>query len=179
MQGGDVVIAAPTAGGKTEAAFLPLASRLIEAGPRPGFGLLYISPLKALINDQFTRLEPLFETLDLPVQRWHGDVDAGSKAKARKNPRGLVLITPESLEALFVLRGREIPHLFGALQAVVIDELHSFIGSERGAQLSSLLGRLECVIQAIVGSHFRASWAPVSDDRGQPFQMMVGAPATG
>jgi ATP-dependent Lhr-like helicase len=143
LRGGDVVIAAPTAGGKTEAAFLPLASRLAEAGGQIGFGLLYISPLKALINDQFSRLEPLFETLDLPVHRWHGDVAASSKAKARKKPQGLVLITPESLEALFVLRGREIPHLFGSLQAVVIDELHNFVGTERGAQLASLLTRIE------------------------------------
>jgi len=96
-----------------------------------------------LINDQFRRLEPLFETLNLPVHRWHGDVSAHSKAKARQNPRGVVLITPESLEALFMRRGREVPRLFGGLQAVVIDELHAFIGSERGVQLTSLLTRLE------------------------------------
>lgn len=137
------MISAPTAGGKTEAAFLPLASRLAKRADSPGFGLLYISPLKALINDQFRRLEPLFEALDQPVHRWHGDVSAHLKTKARKNPRGLVLITPESLEALFLRRGREIERLFGNLEAVVVDELHSFIGSERGIQLSSLLARLE------------------------------------
>lgn len=138
-----MLIAAPTAGGKTEAAFLPLASRVASAPLRPGFSLLYVSPLKALINDQFRRLEPLFEALDLPVHRWHGDVSAHSKATARKNPRGLVLITPESLEALFMRRGRDVNRLFGNLDAVVVDELHAFIGSERGVQLASLLARLE------------------------------------
>ena len=143
MDGGDVLIAAPTAGGKTEAAFLPLASRVDESGPRPGFALLYVSPLKALINDQFRRLEPLFEAIELPVHRWHGDVSAHLKKGALKSPRGLVLITPESLEALFMRRGREIPRLFSQLEAVVVDELHAFIGSERGVQLASLLARLE------------------------------------
>jgi ATP-dependent helicase Lhr and Lhr-like helicase len=146
LRGGDVLISAPTAGGKTEAAFLPLASRVADLEVRPGFNLLYISPLKALINDQFRRLEPLFEALDLPVHRWHGDVSAHSKAKARKAPRGVVLITPESLEALFMRRGREVPALFGNLDAVVVDELHAFIGSERGMQLTSLLSRLETAI---------------------------------
>jgi ATP-dependent Lhr-like helicase len=143
LDGGDVLISAPTAGGKTEAAFLPLASRLASRPATRGFGILYLSPLKALINDQHRRLEPLFEAVDLPVHRWHGDVSADAKAKARKNPSGLVLITPESLEALFVRRGREVKGMFQALDAIVVDELHAFIGSERGIQLMSLLARLE------------------------------------
>lgn len=140
----DVLIAAPTAGGKTEAAFLPLISRLVgEPDGSPGFKLLYVSPLKALINDQFRRLDDLCEALSIPVHRWHGDVTASKKARARKNPDGILLITPESLEALFVLRGLEVPSLFDSLQAVVIDELHAFLGPERGVHLSSLLVRLE------------------------------------
>jgi len=138
----DVLIVAPTAGGKTEAAFLPIISRL--CGCRlPGFAVLYLSPLKALINDQFRRLDRLCEAVQLPVHRWHGDVASAAKARARKHPAGIVLMTPESLEALLVRRGMEVPHLFSALQAVVIDELHAFIGTERGVQLQSLLCRLE------------------------------------
>ena len=140
----DVVVAAATAGGKTEAAFLPLISRVIESDSEGrGFDLLYISPLRALINDQFRRLEDLCETVDLPVHPWHGDISAAVKSKARKNPRGILLITPESLEATFVLRGLEVPGLFGRLGCIVIDELHAFLGTERGIQLLSLLGRLE------------------------------------
>lgn len=140
--GQDVIVAAQTAGGKTEAAFLPLLSRVADE-PAGGFRLLYVSPLKALINDQFRRLDALCEALEVPVFRWHGDVSAAHKQKARQRPAGVLLITPESLEATFIRRGLEVPRLFGALDAVVIDELHAFIGSDRGRQLQSLLHRLE------------------------------------
>lgn len=140
--GRDVIVAAQTAGGKTEAAFLPLISRIADE-PGGGFRLLYIGPLKALINDQFRRLDALCEALEVPVFRWHGDVAASQKQKARQRPAGILLITPESLEATFILRGLEIPRLFGALDAVVIDELHAFIGQGRGRHLQSLLHRLE------------------------------------
>ncbi|MEX6853835.1 DEAD/DEAH box helicase, partial [Pseudomonas aeruginosa] len=81
---------------KTEAAFLPLLSRILPRldGGRPGFTVLYVSPLKALINDQFRRLESLLEACDLPLHRWHGDVSADAKRKARERPQGVVLITP-------------------------------------------------------------------------------------
>jgi len=141
----DVIIIAPTAGGKTEAAFLPLISR--AAGTSGvGFKLLYLSPLKALINDQFRRLDSLCEAVELPVHRWHGDVPAAAKTHARQNPDGIVLMTPESLEALLVRRGIEVPGLFTALQAIVIDELHAFLGNPRGIQLQSLLHRLELAV---------------------------------
>lgn len=140
----DVIIAAATAGGKTEAAFLPLISRVLRsAAEGPGFDLLYVSPLRALINDQFRRLQELCAAIDLPVHPWHGDVAAAVKAKARKNPRGILLITPESLEAAFVRRGLEIPGLFRNLDCVVIDELHALLDTERGVQVRSLLSRLE------------------------------------
>lgn len=145
----DVIIAAATAGGKTEAAFLPIISRVADA-PGRGFKAIYISPLKALINDQFRRLDELCEIAELPVYRWHGDVSASSKARARKQPDGIVLITPESLEALFVRRGAEVAALFSSLEFVVIDELHAFIGQERGKQLQSLLHRLEAAIGRLV-----------------------------
>lgn len=142
----DVVIAAATAGGKTEAAFLPICSRILE-DPSGSVRALYVSPLKALINDQFERLDRLCERLEIPVHRWHGDVSSGRKREVLSDPSGILLITPESLEALFVLRGTAVAAIFRKLDVVVVDELHSFIGSERGKQLQSLLSRLELVIR--------------------------------
>lgn len=141
----DVILSAGTASGKTEAAFLPIISS-IAGNEEPGFKALYISPLKALINDQFSRLDLLCDAAEVPIARWHGDVSSQTKEKARSNPSGIVLITPESLEALFVRRGREIRRLFGNLRYVVIDELHAFIGIERGMQTGSLLNRIEIAI---------------------------------
>jgi ATP-dependent Lhr-like helicase len=144
--GRDVIIAAATAAGKTEAAFLPICSHVI-AEPGGSVRALYVSPLKALINDQFDRLDRLCERLDIPVHRWHGDVSSSHKRQVLADPAGILLITPESLEALFVLRGTAIAKLFGGLDFVVVDELHSFIDSERGQQLQSLLSRLERVLR--------------------------------
>jgi len=142
----DVIIAAATAAGKTEAAFLPALTRLMAAD---GNGLIiYISPLKALINDQFMRLERLCERMEIPVHPWHGDVASSKKRAMEKDPRGVLLITPESLEASFILRGHRLPIIFGKTQCVIIDELHAFIGSERGQQLQSLLHRMELAIQS-------------------------------
>ncbi|MBY0506692.1 MAG: DEAD/DEAH box helicase [Bryobacteraceae bacterium] len=137
----DVIIAAATAAGKTEAAFLPIASALCAA-ETPGLAL-YLSPLKALINDQFLRLGDLFGSLDLPVYPWHGDVHTGPKRNFEKHSHGALLITPESLESLFVRKGFYLAHMFRHLRYIVVDELHSFIGRERGMQVSSLLHRLE------------------------------------
>lgn len=141
----DVIISAATAAGKTEAAFLSICSRLVDDAAG-GIRAMYIGPLKALINDQFRRLDQLCERLEIPVHRWHGDVDSGRKKAVLKNPRGILLITPESLEALFVLRGAKMLRFLRELDTVVIDELHSFLGTERGRQLQSLLHRVECVV---------------------------------
>ncbi|MCQ9186523.1 DEAD/DEAH box helicase, partial [Streptomyces sp. IBSBF 2953] len=140
----DVIIAASTAAGKTEAAFLPILTNLMNH-PDPAGAVLYISPLKALINDQWDRLSRLCEQLDLPVVAWHGDVSASKKHKFLKSPKGVLLITPESLEALFLNRGSSLAGLFQNLRYIVVDELHAFIGSERGKQLQSLMQRVELV----------------------------------
>ncbi|HVA60950.1 MAG TPA: DEAD/DEAH box helicase [Mycobacteriales bacterium] len=142
----DVLISAATAGGKTEAAFLPIVSALLDT-PQAGGGIhvLYVAPLKALINDQYQRLSKMCDGTDVEVHRWHGDVAADRKHKVLQNPGGILLITPESLEAMFVLRGTKIPGLFASLRYIVIDELHAFLGTERGAQLLSQLHRLELV----------------------------------
>ncbi len=142
----DLVIAAPTAGGKTEAAFLPLISSVLtEPGPG-GFDLVYVAPLRALINDQLGRMEELCARAELPIYPWHGDISQGVKSRARRNPRGVLMITPESLEALFVLRGLEIPTLFAGARAIIIDELHALLDNERGIHLRSLLTRLELAV---------------------------------
>jgi ATP-dependent Lhr-like helicase len=143
---GDLIVAAATAGGKTEAAFLPILSRLVEERNEEGIRAVYIGPLKALINDQFRRLDELCEELDIPVHRWHGDVASSKKKALVKNPSGILLITPESLEALLVIHGRKIPELFRNLGHVVIDEMHIFMGTERGKQLQSLLHRLDTAL---------------------------------
>ena len=142
----DLIISAATAGGKTEAAFLPIFSRLLQE-PAPGIRVLGVSPLKALINDQHRRLSELGERLDIAVTPWHGDVAASRKQKILKNPAGIVLITPESLEALLARRGTELPKLLAALHYFVIDEMHCFIGSERGRQLQSLMHRIETLLE--------------------------------
>lgn len=144
----DVIVAAATAAGKTEAAFLPVCSRL-ESDPSriPGARVLYVAPLKALINDQYDRLSGLCEKLEIPLYRWHGDVLASKKSAFLKRPGGILLITPESLEALFVVRGPAVGGLLAALQYVIVDELHAFLGTERGAQLRSLLHRVELAIR--------------------------------
>lgn len=141
--GDDLLLMAHTAAGKTEAAFLPVLSSVAADHGAGSFRAMYVGPLKALINDQFRRLDQLCERAEIPVHRWHGDVDQGKKKKALKDPGGVLLITPESLEAMLMLRGRTVPQLFSRLEAVVVDELHVFLDSERGRQLSSLLHRLD------------------------------------
>ena len=135
------VLISRTASGKTEAAFLPILSR--TDFKEEGVKVLYISPLIALINDQFRRVEELCEYLDISVTKWHGEASKSQKDKLLKNPNGIVLITPESLEAMFVNKPYNVKHLFASLEYVVIDEIHSFLGSDRGIQLQSILSRLQ------------------------------------
>lgn len=137
----DIIISAPTAGGKTEAAFLPACSAVAER--EYGFSILYISPLKALINDQHRRLETLCDMLEIKVTAWHGDVPESAKKKVRLYPEGILLITPESLESLMILRGGWVRESFCSLRYIIIDEYHTFVGSERGVHVQSLLCRLE------------------------------------
>lgn len=140
----DVVISASTAAGKTEAAFLPACSAI--AGETDGFGILYLSPLKALINDQYRRLESLCDVLDMKVTPWHGDSSQSKKRDARRYPEGILLITPESLESRLVLDPGWVRASFESLKYIVIDEYHCFVGSERGMHLQSLMHRLESLL---------------------------------
>lgn len=141
----DIVIAAPTATGKTEAAFLPILTNILKSSNTYPT-VVYISPLKALINDQWARLDLLCEKLDVIVTPWHGDISPAKKKKFMSKPSGCVLITPESLESLFMNYGQMVGSIFSSLAYIVVDEVHSFMGTERGKQLQSLLHRLDMVI---------------------------------
>ena len=138
----DVIISSGTASGKTEAAFLPILSS-IESEASNQFKVLYIAPIKALINNQFERIENLCEQVNIPVHKWHGDVNQSKKNKFINQPEGILQITPESIESLFINRTSYLGNLFKHLEFIVIDEIHSFINTERGVQLRSMLSRIE------------------------------------
>ena len=142
-QKNDVIISAATAGGKTEAAFLPILTSILKDKSSFGYQVLYISPLKALINDQYRRLSDMTADMGIDVIPWHGDIDVSRKNRFLKNPNGIIIITPESLESFLINRTKYTTSAFAALKYIVIDELHSFIGKERGKQLQSLLSRIE------------------------------------
>lgn len=146
----NLLLTSGTASGKTEAAFLPVLTELWE-NPSASVGVLYISPLKALINDQFERLEELLEEADIPVTKWHGDASPTQKKKLLQNPRGVMQTTPESLESLLIRNSSGAYRLFSDLRFVIIDEVHYFMDSDRGLQLLSVLERL----QRIIGSEPR------------------------
>ena len=137
----NVLLTASTASGKTEAAFFPIITLFSENMPS-SVGCIYIGPLKALINDQFSRLNDLCAEADIPVWHWHGDVAQSHKAKLMKHPSGILQITPESLEALLLHKHAAIAKLFGDLRFVVIDEVHSLLRGDRGGQTLCLIERL-------------------------------------
>lgn len=137
----NVLLSASTASGKTEAAFFPIITLFSEDMPS-SVGCIYIGPLKALINDQFSRLNDLCAEADIPVWHWHGDVAQSHKAKLMKHPSGILQITPESLEALLLHKHAAIAKLFGDLRFVVIDEVHSLLRGDRGGQTLCLIERL-------------------------------------
>jgi len=137
------ILASRTASGKTEAAFLPILSTTNFSAN--GVQVLYISPLIALINDQFFRIEELCKNLEIKVTKWHGEAKKSLKTNLTKKPNGIVLITPESLEAMLVNAPYNVSLLFGNLKYIVIDEIHTFIGPDRGIQLMSILSRIQQV----------------------------------
>ncbi len=137
----NVLLTASTASGKTEAAFFPILT-LLDEDPPKSVGVLYIAPLKALINDQFGRLEELCGEQGIAVTRWHGDAAQSKKRKLLKKPSGILQITPESLESLMINKHMEIPSLFGDLRFIVVDEIHSLLRGDRGLQTFCLIQRL-------------------------------------
>ena len=148
----NLLLSSSTASGKTEAAFFPIITDIYDDPEcKKSISVLYIAPLKSLINDQFYRLDELLCVSGIPVTHWHGDVGAGHKTKLLKNPEGILQITPESLESMLINRSNDIPRLFSALRYVVIDEVHSMIGQDRGNQVLCLLSRLG----ELIGHHPR------------------------
>ena len=137
----NVLLSASTASGKTEAAFFPILTLFTENMPC-SVGAIYIGPLKALINDQFFRLNELCDEAEIPVWHWHGDVAQSHKNKMLKHPSGILQITPESLEAMLLRKHALIPKLFGDLRFIVIDEVHSLMRGDRGGQTLCLIERL-------------------------------------
>ncbi len=146
----DLLLTSSTASGKTEAAFFPILSDLWE-NPSASVSVLYIAPLKSLINDQFYRIEELLEQSGIPVTHWHGDVAQSHKKKLLENPKGILQITPESLESMLINRSNDLVRIFGDLRYVVIDELHILTGSDRGNQILCQLSR----IGRLIGYHPR------------------------
>lgn len=144
----NILLSSGTASGKTEAAFLPILTDLYE-NPSSSVGVLYISPLKALINDQFERLDGLLEYSHIPVCKWHGDVSQSKKQKLLRHPGGVMQTTPESLESLIMRRRFDVSRLFSDLRYIVIDEVHYFMDSPRGIQLLSVLERIQRNINTV------------------------------
>ena len=141
LRGANLIILAPTAGGKTEAAFFPIMSQILEHDWE-GLTVLYVSPIKALLNNQQERLEHYFELVGRRAAVWHGDVATSAKKRLVSDPPDCLLTTPESLEGM--LTSGSVPHdfLFEHLQCVVVDEVHSFAGDDRGWHLLSVLERI-------------------------------------
>ena len=149
LHGCNVLVLAPTAGGKTEAALLPLLDLHRQRGwgeARPS--ILMISPLKALIDDQLERWRRATALVGATAFSWHGDVDRGAKKAFTDSPYDALLTTPESLELFLTSPSHDERALFAGLQAVVIDEVHAFVGTPRGGQLASLLERLYQFVEA-------------------------------
>ena len=142
----NLLLCAGTATGKTEAVFFPIISQMVE-DPPASVGVIYIAPLKSLINDQFSRLDALLEEAEIPVFHWHGDVALSHKSKLIKSPRGILQITPESLESMLMNKSSDLTRIFGDLRYIVIDEIHTMPGADRGNQILCILQRLEQIIE--------------------------------
>ena len=139
----DTLILAPTASGKTEAALIPIFNDIIRKGHDP-LSVLYVSPLKALINDMYNRIERWADYFDLTVTKWHGDVSPSEKDKFVRQPTDFLCITPESLEVILMNRnGEDKENIFSNIKFILIDEIHYFADSDRGIQLNSLLNRIK------------------------------------
>ncbi len=137
-----ILISAGTSSGKTEAAMFPVIGSLY-VNPPGSIGALYIGPLKALIDDQFSRMGPVLGESEIKVTGWHGDINRNSKIKLTENPTGILQITPESLQNIVSFNPEDVERLFGDLRFIVIDEIHAFMASDRGLQLLCCLERLE------------------------------------
>jgi ATP-dependent Lhr-like helicase len=165
LEGHDCIIEAPTADGKTEAFLFPALTRAAEASEDEGVRVLYIAPLRALLNDIEIRGEAYAKMCNLQAFKWHGDVNQKKKVAQLRTAPHLLLTTPESLEAI-LLRKAEWPRFLGALMTVIIDEAHNFALGDRGHHLLSLLQRLEA------GTGCRPQLIGASATVGNPDKML-------
>lgn len=141
LDGKNAIILAPTAGGKTEAAIFPFLAGMLEQPPL-GMALLYVAPLRALLNNQADRLGQYAEMVGLRRFLWHGDVGGSARQRFLRSPAEILMTTPESLEVMLLSRRVPQKALFAGLRYVVIDEIHALAGADRGAQLLSVLERI-------------------------------------
>lgn len=142
LEGRHALLGAPTAGGKTEAVVLPLLSRMTQER-WPGLSVLYVCPLRALLNNLHPRLEGYCDLLGRRAGIWHGDVGPSDRKAILREPPDLLLTTPESLEAMLMSRTVDGQRLLGGVRAVVVDEIHAFAGDDRGWHLLAVLARLD------------------------------------
>jgi ATP-dependent helicase Lhr and Lhr-like helicase len=145
ISGENCLIISPTAGGKTEAAFLPVLSNIYESAlEKEKIQVIIIAPLKALLNDLEIRLRDwLNYVTDITIFKWHGDVSAYSKNKQRKEPASFLLTTPESLDVMLASQSIDQNDYFSDVKSIIIDEAHYFAKDSRGAQLASALERVQ------------------------------------
>lgn len=187
LDGRHALLGAPTAGGKTEAAVLPLLSRMVQER-WSGLSVLYVCPLRALLNNLYPRVEGYCELLGHRAGIWHGDVGDGERKRILADPPDVLLTTPESIEAMLMSRRVDADRLFGGVQAVVVDEIHAFAGDDRGWHLLAVLARLDALagrelqrvgLTATVGNpDWLLDWL-VCGGSGEREVVLVGAGATG
>ena len=149
LEGKNVLLISPTATGKTEAAFLPVLSMLLQAPKTPGIKVLYITPLRALNRDMMERLEWWCNNLDIKLAVRHGDTDLKERTRQSRSPPDILITTPETLQA--VLSGWILRQHIQSLKWVIIDEVHELADSKRGSQLSLALER----IRNLIGKDFQ------------------------
>jgi ATP-dependent Lhr-like helicase len=141
LAGNNAVILAPTAGGKTEACMFPALSQLIQQQSE-GVGVLYVAPIKALLNNQSERLGLYTEMVGLSCFVWHGDTSTSERRRFVRDPSEVLMTTPESLEVMLISPTIDAARLFAALRMVIVDEVHALAGSDRGGHLLSVIERL-------------------------------------
>ncbi|HEU4578234.1 MAG TPA: DEAD/DEAH box helicase, partial [Polyangiaceae bacterium] len=141
LDGKNAVVLAPTAGGKTEASVFPVLAQLLQSPPS-AVGALYVAPIKALLNNQELRLGQYTEMVGLDRFVWHGDALQGEKRRFCREPCALLMTTPESLEVMLMSARVPAERLFRGLQSIIVDEIHAFAGTDRGAHLMSVIERL-------------------------------------
>jgi ATP-dependent Lhr-like helicase len=144
VEGRHALLGAPTAGGKTEAALFPLLSRMVDQH-WPGLSVLYVCPLRALLNNLYPRVQGYCELLGHRAAIWHGDIGDAERKRVITEPPNVLLTTPESIEAMLMSRRVESERLFGGVQAIVVDEIHAFAGDDRGWHLLAILARLDAL----------------------------------